>query len=900
MKHELPKDYEPLKVEPKWQREWMEWKIYEFDWSDRTRPTYVIDTPPPYPSGEFHMGTALNWTYMDIVARYKRMRGYNVFFPQGWDCHGLPTEVQVEKKYKIRKSDLPPEKFRELCVKLTLENIEHMKEEMNSLGFSIDWSTEYKTMDPEYYGRTQLSFVKLYKKGVIYRGEHPVNWCPRCETAIADAEVEYEDRETRLYYIDFELVGGDKITIATTRPEFLPACVAIAVHPSDERYRGLIGKKARVPPLGQEVKIISDPEVDPEFGTGIVMICTFGDKTDVRWVKRHKLSIVKLLDERGKITEAGGPYAGMDIETSRRKIIEDLKKAGLVRKEEPLQQSVGVCWRCKTPVEILSKPQWFMRVLDLNDLAIQKAKEVRWVPSHMLTRFVDWARSMDWDWVISRQRVFATPIPAWYCKQCGEPLVADEQHLPITPGKDPPPFEKCPRCGGKEFEPERDVLDTWMDSSITIAVHAGWPNMDSRLFPADLQPNGTDIIRTWDYYLMVRHLALLGEAPYRTVLINGMVVGDDGRKMSKSLGNYVDTTYARGKWGADALRQWAVIAASTGADVPFNWKDVEFGHRFMRKFWNAARFAYPYLEGASKLKLEKVKLRLVDRWILSRYNRLVKEVTEHLENFEFNHALRKIHTFVWHELCDMYIEEVKHRLYESAEDSDGARAVLYRVILGCVQMLAPFIPHFAEEVFQQVFKREVVFASIQSVHLLSWPSYDEKWIDKQTERAGKLLNSVVSTVRQLKAKKRLSLVHPVEELQIYTPDPSLRKIIDELEKDICGNLKVGKLIYLETAPAIEHTIQSVSLNYATVGPKYRGKLKMLEHELQKLTPQEIVEKIKDGKLVLQAAGEIFELGVDDLIINREVRVKEKDVDVVETIGFPIVLIVRLSATASKN
>ena len=330
MKHELPKDYEPLKVEPKWQREWMEWKIYEFDWSDRTRPTYVIDTPPPYPSGEFHMGTALNCTYMDIVARYKRMRGYNVFFPQGWDCHGLPTEVQVEKKYKIRKSDLPPEKFRELCVKLTLENIEHMKEEMNSLGFSIDWSTEYKTMDPEYYGRTQLSFVKLYKKGVIYRGEHPVNWCPRCETAIADAEVEYEDRETRLYYIDFELVGGDKITIATTRPEFLPACVAIAVHPSDERYRGLIGKKARVPPLGQEVKIISDPEVDPEFGTGIVMICTFGDKTDVRWVKRHKLSIVKLLDERGKITEAGGPYAGMDIETSRRKIIEDLKKAGLV------------------------------------------------------------------------------------------------------------------------------------------------------------------------------------------------------------------------------------------------------------------------------------------------------------------------------------------------------------------------------------------------------------------------------------------------------------------------------------------------------------------------------------------------------------------------------------------
>ncbi|MFN4133903.1 MAG: class I tRNA ligase family protein, partial [Candidatus Hadarchaeales archaeon] len=276
----IPRDYNPLEVEPKWQKKWLEDNIYAFRRDDTRTPTYVIDTPPPYPSGEFHMGTALNWTYMDIVARYRRMQGFNVFFPQGWDCHGLPTEVQVEKKYGIKKGDLPPEKFRELCIQLTEENIAHMREEMRSLGFSIDWSTEYKTMDPAYYSKTQLSFVRLYKKGLIYRGEHPVNWCPRCETAIADAEVEYSERETFLNYIKFELEEGGTVTIATTRPEFLPACVVVAVHPSDERYREYVGKKVKVPPLGQVVEIIEDPDVDPNFGTGVVMVCTFGDKTD--------------------------------------------------------------------------------------------------------------------------------------------------------------------------------------------------------------------------------------------------------------------------------------------------------------------------------------------------------------------------------------------------------------------------------------------------------------------------------------------------------------------------------------------------------------------------------------------------------------------------------------------
>jgi valyl-tRNA synthetase len=866
---EVPKEYRPLEVEPKWQKKWEEWGIYRFRRDDRESPTYVIDTPPPYPSGEFHMGTALNWTYIDIVARYKRMRGFNVFFPQGWDCHGLPTEVQVEKIHKIRKGDLPPDKFRELCVQLTEKNIAHMKEEMKSMGFSIDWSTEYRTMDPDYYRRTQLSFVLLHKKDLIYRGEHPVNWCPRCETAIADAEVEYEERETTLHYIIFELEDGRKIPIATTRPEFLPACVAVAVHPADARYQDIVGKRIKVPPFGKWVQVIDDEEVDPEFGTGVVMICTFGDKTDVRWVKKYRLPVVRLLDERGRMTEACGKYAGMSVQECRNATLEDLKAAGLVLRSEKIKQNVGVCWRCKTPVEILSKPQWFMRVLDLNDRAIREAGSVRWVPSHMLLRFINWAESMDWDWVISRQRIFSTPIPAWYCAKCDTPVVADENHLPVIPWKSRPPVDSCPRCGSREFRPETDVLDTWMDSSITICVHAGWPDLDRRLYPADLQPNGTDIIRTWDYYLMVRHLALIGEKPYKTVLINGMVVGEDGRKMSKSLGNYVDTSMARRKWGADALRQWAAIGASTGSDVPFSWKDVEFGHKFMQKLWNAMRFASKFTSGAGSLKPDTLKFTPVDRWILSRHEKLITEVTRHLEDFEFNHALRKIHTFVWHDLCDNYLEAVKHRLYSGDPTADAARFVLYRVFLCVTKMLAPFIPHFAEEVFQTFFSRD--FPETVSVHVSRWPEPDVVLIDEESEDLGEVFKKVVQAVRQFKAREKMPLNAQIAKAAVYTT-PELAEKLKKLVPDISGTLRISELTVLDGPPDVEEKITRVELNVESAGLKFRGDMGLLREALESANPEELYNSIVTvGRAVLHWEGREFCLGPEDLKFQRQVE-----------------------------
>ncbi len=886
---EIPKEYLPFEVEPKWQGKWTEWDIYRFNREDREKPTFIIDTPPPYPSGEFHTGTALNWTYIDIVARYKRMRGFNVLFPQGWDCHGLPTEVQVEKKHGIKKSDVPAEKFRELCVQLTEDNIKHMKEEMKSLGFSIDWSTEYRTMDPTYYSRTQKSFVRLYNKGLIYRGEHPVNWCPRCETAIADAEVEYEDRETTLSFIKFKLTDGGYLTIATTRPEFLPACVVVAVHPADERYAKYVGKKIEVPPFGQVVEVIADEEVDPEFGTGVVMVCTFGDKTDVRWVKKHKLPIVKLIDGRGRMTAAAKNYEGQTIKESRKNMLEKLEAADLVEKTEKLPQNVGSCWRCKTPVEIISVPQWFMRVLDLNEKVIEKSKNVRWVPPHMLDRIVEWTRAMDWDWVISRQRVFATPIPVWYCSGCKETIVAEENQIPVIPWKDNPSIEKCPKCGEKTFEPERDVLDTWMDSSLTIASHAGWPDLDPRLFPADLQPNGTDIIRTWDYYLMVRHLALLGEAPYKTVLVNGMVVGSDGRKMSKSVGNYVDTTQARGKYGADAVRQWAAIGASTGSDIPFSWKDVEFGHRFMIKFWNASKFASQNFEGTKNLDPEKLKFTPVDRWILSRLNRIIKQSTAWLDDYQFNHAMREVQNFIWHEFCDMYIEEVKHRLYGEGPTADAARYCLYQVVLNATKMLAPFMPHFAEEVYQIFFISD--FSDV-SVHTSEWPSAKEELIDEESEELGKITNAIVSATRQFKSGRQMALAQELDEVEIYSPNESLLEKAKECSGDVAGTLRIKNLKVVSKKPKLIESIKSIEPNYSKLGPKFKKDVGLLLQALGEMDPEKVAKELVKGKLVIEKSGKKFNVSAEDLKVVKEVGVAGEKVEIIDVRDPPLTIFIK--------
>ena len=809
----LPKKFDILAIEEKWQKKWEEMAVYRFDWNDKERPTFSIDTPPPYPSGDFHMGNVLNWTYFDIVARYKRMKGYNVYFPQGWDCHGLPTEVETEETYVIKKTEVPPDKFRRLCEQFVEKYIALMKKAIIRLGCSIDWTTEYKTMDPDYWRRTQLSFIILYRKGFIYQGTHPVNWCPRCETAIADAEVEHETRKGKLHYIKFPLEKGGHLTIATTRPELIPACVAVAVHPEDERYNRYIGEQIVVPIVNRKVKIIADEMVDPKFGTGVVMICTYGDKADVKSVKKNNLPVIMLLTQDGKMNEKAGKYAGLTIEEAKKAIVRDLESEGLLEKIEEITQEVGVCWRCKTPVEILERKQWFMKTRILTDQVEKAAHEVKWYPDYMKYRLIDWAKSLDWDWVISRQRVFATPIPIWYCEKCGEMILAEPEWLPIDPKLEPPKIDKCPKCGHDKFIPERDVLDTWFDSSITCAVHAGWPDRPDwrRLFPADLHPSGTDIIRTWAYYLMVRHLALFGEKPYKACLINGMVLGTDGTKMSKSRGNYVATLDVVGKYGADATRQWAAAGGATGSDIPFRWPDVEYGWRFLIKLWNAARFASLHLQDYTPT--ENVQLQLLDRWLLSKLEKVTEKAGRALENYQFNIAIEEVRGFTWHVFCDEYIEAVKDRLYRKEiygeEKRKAAQYTLYNAIYRIIQLLAPFTPHITEEIYQTMYAEDKGY---KSIHVSPWPSPNKELIDEEAEARGNKVIALIAEVRRDKARRRLPLNTEIKRLTIYAGNEENAEAFMLGKDDITGACRAkeveiipsdGEGVTLEEFPEIK-------------------------------------------------------------------------------------------------
>ncbi|MDI6724045.1 MAG: valine--tRNA ligase [Methanobacterium sp.] len=845
----IPKDYDHKK-EIKWQNKWQKDNIYRFI-GDGTKPGYIIDTPPPYPTGATHMGHVLNWTYIDIIARFKRMQDYDVLFPQGWDCHGLPTEVKVEEIHNIKKGDVPRDEFRKMCVDLTSENIKQMKAQMISLGFSQDWSSEFVTMTPEYMKRTQLSFLKMYHEGLIYRGIHPVNWCPRCETAIAFAEVEYHENETYLNYLEFPAEEGeDGVLIATTRPELLSACVAVVVHPEDERYKELAGKRLEVPLFGRSVEVITDAEVDPEFGTGAVMICTFGDKTDVLWVNKYDLDIIEAIDEQGIMQDVSGEYCGLSIKECKEKIIEDLKKEGYLKKQENVEQNVGLCWRCKAPIEILVKNQWFVAVKDLIEDVKHTTDEIKWTPEYMETRLLNWTGSMDWDWCISRQRIFATPVPVWYCSKCGKVHIASEDMLPVDPTQDKPEG-KC-ECGNNEFIGETDVLDTWMDSSISPLSITGWPDQNFKnYYPTALRPQGHDIIRTWAFYTILRCKALTGERPFDEIVVNGMVFGEDGYKMSKSRGNVISTEEVLENYGADALRLWAANSVP-GSDVPFAWKDVKYGYKFLRKFWNAFRFINMHIEGfeASMDEEEIIEnLNPMDKWILSKLNRLNVDVTNAIESYTFANAVNKIQAFIWHDFCDEYIEAVKYRLYGDSTElvisKEVAQYTLKTVILTSLKLLAPLTPHFVDEIYGYMSSEDL------SIHKTLWPEVNEKLISKSAEETGMVGVELIGEIRRFKSGSKMSLNAPIKILNIYTTNSDLIEEIEELSADIKGTMRINGLNVMSGKPDIKEKVTEIIPQMAKIGPEFKGEAPKVVKYLQSADMDEIVAKLdEDGEIII--------------------------------------------------
>ena len=831
---EIPKDYD-FKKEKVWEQKWEDENVYKYI-GDGSRPRYIIDTPPPYPTGAIHLGHVLNWVYIDMNARYRRQKGFDVLFPQGWDCHGLPTEVKVEETHNIKKNDVSREQFRQYCIDLTAKNIASMKKDMKAMGYSQDWTREFVTMNPEYMKKTQYSFLKMYEDGLIYQGKHPVNWCPRCQTAIAFAEVEYSDNTTFLNYVNFPPAVEDSyddiassqesgkqadpkdegILIATTRPELMSACVAVVIHPDDERYAHLLGKYVEVPLSHQKVKIIADEEVDPEFGTGAVMICTFGDKTDVSWVQKYDLEVIEVMDDDGTLTSAAGRYEGMDLQTCKKQTIEDLDAEGYLLKKEEVDQNVGQCWRCKTPVEILLKEQWFVAVRDLIEKTKVAADEMNWVPEHMKSRMVNWADSMEWDWCISRQRIFATPIPVWYCKDCGKVILPDVEDLPIDPTVDNP--KHACECGCEEFVPEVDVLDTWMDSSISPLSIAGWPDEDYiNHFPSNIRPQGHDIIRTWAFYTTLRCIALTGQKPFDDIVINGMVFGEDGNKMSKSRPEFVvGPEEVIEQYGADPLRTWAANSVP-GSDVIFDWKDIKHGYRFLRKFWNAFRFISMQIFD-EEVSYDEVKDNLgpLDLWILSKLNNLNVKVDNAFADYNFADTITSIERFFWHDFCDEYIEAVKYRLYTDVSDESrrAAKYTLRTVVETSLKLLAPIAPFFTEEVYQ--------YFSDESIHTTLWPEVYEELISEEMEGKGETTVELIDEVRRFKSASKIPLNAELAEVNVYTSDEDLVDVFNQFDADIRGTLKINDLAISSGKPEVHEKIIEVEPDMSQVGPTFKG------------------------------------------------------------------------------
>jgi valyl-tRNA synthetase len=757
--------YVPKEAEPKWQTFWEENGIYSFDPYDETREIFSVDTPPPTVSGKMHLGHSFSYSHQDFIVRFHRMLGKNIFYPFGTDDNGVPTERLIEKTKGVKSLEMDRQEFVKLCLAtLDAELRPKYLGDWKRIGMSCDWKLFYSTINEHCQKVSQRSFIDLYKKGRVYRKEAPAVWCPECRTGISQQEMVDKELDSTFNDIVFK-VDGKELVIATTRPELLPACVAVFYHPSDKRYSGLKGKKAKVPLFGFEVPVIGDARADPEKGTGIVMCCTFGDQTDMEWQKAHNLPIKEAITKDGKMSALAGKYAGMSIKEARKHMISDMKGAQLLISQKPIRHAVNVHERCGTEIEFVHSKQWFIKYLDMKDEMKKWGSEFKWHPAHFVSRYTNWIDGLQWDWLISRQRYFGIPFPVWYCSKCGELVLADESRLPVDPLKSMP--EKPCKCGSNAFIGEKDVLDTWATSSLTPTIAAelvkGSPAY-KKLFPMSLRPQAHDIITFWLFNTVVKSHLHYEKMPWKNAMISGWALDQKGKKMSKSVGNTVEPQVMIEKYCADALRFWA-SGSSLGEDITFQEKDFVAGQKTITKLWNASKFAVMHLQDYDGSRAE---LRVIDRWVLSRLSRLIKFATESFEEYRYSHVKLEVDKFFWQVVCGNYLEIVKDRLYNPAVWGAGQRKSaqysLYTLLLSVLKMFAPIIPHVTEEIYQSYFIRH---DKARSIHVSQWPDY--RLIDEGAEKIGDICVQIIEKVRKLKTEKRVSLKVPVKNLRITAP-----------------------------------------------------------------------------------------------------------------------------------
>ena len=805
MPKEISKHYNPSETEPKWLAFWEKEGVFKFD-AKRKEKLYSIDTPPPYVSGQMHIGHSYSYSHEDFVARFFRMRGYNVFYPFGTDDNGLPTERFVEKKADVVANRMDRSKFIKLCIETLKKISPEFTRDWKNLGMSCDFSKTYSTIDDHSRKISQLFFIDLYKKNKVYRQEAPVMWCPHCQTALAQADLEDKEAETFFNDIIFKLPNKKNLIISTTRPELLSSCVAIFVHSKDKRYKNLIGKKAKVPIFNNWVQILVDSEVDMKKGSGAVMCCTFGDKADVEWFKKYKLPLAISLDKAGKMTERVKKYKLLALKEARAKIIEDLKKKKLLIAQKKITHMLNIHERCKTEVEILNSEQWYVRILDQKKKFVELGKEIKWHPEFMRARYENWIRNLGWDWCISRQRFFGVPFPVWYCQKCGEVKLADKKDLPVDPMSDKP-RGKCEKCQSLKFVPEKDVMDTWATSSLTpqLALRLFYTEKETEMMiPMSLRPQAHDIISTWLFYTVIRSQYHLAKIPWSEVMISGHVLDVEGRKMSKSLGNIVDPQIIFAKHGSDALRFWAA-GRSLGQNINYSEDEIQSARKFLTKLWNVSRFVFMnsplkpekfsqlHLTAiADKCNNKKVSLSSksllllfpVDKWILAELQELIDSATKSFEKYDYSSAKLAIEKFFWIKLADNYIEIVKNRLYDDGKKNkkgrESAQCTLYSVLFSLLRLLAPFVPFITEEIYQTFFREK---KNPKSIHLCNWPDFDKKLYDREKIKSGKILLALVAAMRKYKAERGLSMKAELRKVEISC-DTKTKKAIQEMEGDL--------------------------------------------------------------------------------------------------------------------
>ena len=827
MSKELNKTYDPKDIEERLYQKWLDKKYFHAE-VDRSKKPFTIIMPPPNITGQLHMGHALDNTMQDILIRYKRMQGYNALWQPGTDHASIATEVKVINALKeqgISKEDLGREGFLEKAWEWRKEYGGRIVKQLKKIGVSADWDRERFTMDEGCSKAVEEVFIKMYRDDLIYKGSRIVNWCPVCKTSISDAEVVHEEQEGHFWHINYPVKDSDEmVEIATTRPETLLGDTAVAVNPEDERYKHLIGKTLILPLVGREIPVVADAYVDKEFGTGCVKITPAHDPNDFEVGKRHNLEEINVMNDDATINKNGGKYAGMDRYEARKQIVADLEELGLLVKVEPHNHNVGTHDRCKATVEPMVKQQWFVKMDELIKPAIEaiKSEEIKLIPASLEKTYFNWTDNIR-DWCISRQLWWGHRIPAYYCDDCGEFVVARE-----NPGK-------CPKCGCEHMTQDPDTLDTWFSSALWPFSTLGWPDKTEDLdyfYPTDVLVTGYDIIFFWVIRMVFSGYAHMGKAPFHTVLFHGLVRDSQGRKMSKSLGNGIDPLEVIDKYGADALRLTLITGNAPGNDMRFYYERVEASRNFANKVWNAARFIMMNMEGKTVTKPEADQLMDADKWILSKVNKVAKDMTYNLDNFELGIAVQKVYDFIWDEFCDWYIEMVKPRLYNT-EDTVSQNAALWTlktVLINGLKLLHPYMPFVTEEIFCTLQEKE------ESIMISKWPEYTEEWNYEDAEEAVEMIKEAVRGIRNVRTGMN---VPPSKKAKVYvvSQQEKVRTIFENSKVFFQTLAYASEVVVQEDKTGIDEDAVSAVIPEAVIYMPF-AELVDIEKEIERLKKEE--------------------------------------------------------------